>query len=59
MNEEQATRLEALQGAASVLGRKSEGAFKAASHPEVTDLVDVAEYIVSGLHPLGRYEVQP
>lgn len=55
MNDEQSTRLEALQGASSILGRKSEGAFKAVTHPEIPELVDLAEYVVRGIHPLDRY----
>jgi hypothetical protein len=59
LNEEQIARLEALQGASQILGRKSEGAFKAVSYPDIPELVDVAEYIVNGIHPMDRYGDAP
>jgi hypothetical protein len=55
LNDQQIARLEAVQSAATVLGRKSDGAFKAVTYPDTADLVDIAEYIVVGIHPLERY----
>lgn len=56
MSDAQIARLEALQGAAPLIGRKNEGPFKGSEPVEISDLVDVAEYIIAGIHPLTRYE---
>lgn len=55
LNNAQIARVEALQAAAMILGRRSEGAFKAVTHPDTIDLVDLAKYVIDGTHPLERY----
>lgn len=54
LNEEQAARLEALQAASSV-GRTSSGAFGGYKPPDIPEIVDLAEYIIAGIHPMDRY----
>jgi|GEM_PF-5951755 len=56
LSDAQIARLEALQNAAPLIGRKIEGPFKGREPLEVNDLVDVAEYILTGLHPMARFE---
>lgn len=51
----QIARLEALQAASSV-GRKTAGLLGASTPPDVPELVDLAEYIIAGIHPYDRYE---
>jgi hypothetical protein len=60
LSDQQLARLEALQ-AASPLGRTSSGAFGGSKPCEIPELVDLAEYIVRGAHPMDRYdkEVKP
>jgi len=55
LSDKQLARLEALQAAAP-LGRKTTGPFGAATPPDTTDLVDLAEYILNGIHPMDRYD---
>jgi hypothetical protein len=50
----QIARLEALQ-AASTIGSKSGGPFGPRTPPDVPELVDLAEYIIHGTHPMDRY----
>lgn len=56
LSDQQIARMEALQGGSAMLGRRSEGAFKAVTHPDVVDLIDLAEYVIKGMHPHDRYE---
>ncbi len=55
LSDQQTARLEALQGAAPLIGRRSDGAFKAVEPRDVNELVDVAEYIIAGVHPMDSY----
>ena len=55
MSDQQIARLEALQSAAPLVGRKNDGAFKGSDPTDINDLVDVAEYIIDGVHPMTRY----
>lgn len=55
LSDQQHARLEALTAAYGV-SRTSTGTFGGSTPPETTDLVDLAEYIVKGIHPLDRYE---
>lgn len=50
----QLARLEALQAAATI-GRKTNGPFAGSIPPEVLELVDLAEYILNGKHPLAPF----
>jgi hypothetical protein len=59
LSDQQIARVEALRASSTILGRRSEGPFKTNSHPDVPDLVDVAEYIIRGIHPHDRYEEKP
>lgn len=54
LSDQQIARIEALQVASS-LGRKTTGPFGASTPAEITDLVDLAEYILNGTHPMDRY----
>jgi hypothetical protein len=54
LSDKQLARVEALQQASAV-GRKSAGPFGGATPPDTQDLVDLAEYILNGTHPLDRY----
>jgi len=54
LSDKQIARVEALQQASSV-GRRSTGPFGATTPPDTTDLVDLAEYILNGTHPMDRY----
>ena len=54
LSDQQIARVEALEAASSV-GRRSEGPFKASAPPDVPELVDLAEYILNGTHPMDRY----
>jgi hypothetical protein len=54
LSDQQLARLEALQ-AASPLGRTSTGAFGGSKPCEIPELVDIAEYIINGIHPMDRY----
>ncbi len=56
LSDQQKARLEALERAAPLIGRRSEGAFKAVEPRDVNDLVDVAEYIIAGVHPMDSYK---
>lgn len=55
LSDQQLARLEALQGAAPLVGRKTEGPFKAVEPVEINDLIDVAEYIIDRVHPMTSY----
>lgn len=54
LSDQQIARLEALQAASSV-GRKTGGPFGPSTPPDVPELVDLAEYIIAGVHPMDRY----
>ena len=54
---EQQTRAEALRTARAVLS-KSVG-FATSLDVSLTDVIDLAEYIVRGVHPLDRYAETP
>lgn len=56
LSNQQIARLEALQSAAPVIGRRSKGPFGPSEPADVSDLVDLAEYIIAGIHPMNRYE---
>jgi len=61
LSDQQIARVEALK-VASTIGRKTTGPFGASTPAETTDLVDLAEYILRGIHPMDRYnteEVKP
>lgn len=55
LSDQQIARLEALQSAAPLIGRKREGPFGAVEPTEINDLVDLAEYIIAGVHPMASY----
>ena len=55
LSEKQLARVEALKVAAPILGRRSDGVFKGSEPVDPGSLADVAEYILSGLHPMDRY----
>lgn len=55
LSDQQIGRIEALQAAAPLVGRKTEGVFKGVEPVEITDLVDLAEYILKGDHPMDRF----
>lgn len=57
LSEQQAARLEALLAAREV-SRTTTGALGGSRPPDVPDLVDLAEYIIHGLHPHDRYSDQ-
>lgn len=54
LSDQQLARIEALR-VASTLGRKTTGPFGASTPAETSDLVDLAEYILNGTHPMDRY----
>ena len=54
LSDQQMARLEALHAAREV-GRTTTGAFGGAKPPEIPELVDLAEYIIAGIHPMDRY----
>ncbi len=54
LSDQQIARLEALQVASS-LGRTTTGAFGGSTPPAIPELVDLAEYIIRGVHPMDRY----
>jgi hypothetical protein len=54
LSDQQLARLEALQAAGTV-GRTTTGAFGGSKPPEIPELVDLAEYIIAGVHPMDRY----
>jgi len=54
LSDQQIARVEALHASREV-GRKSAGPFGAQTPPDTTDLVDLAEYILNGTHPMDRY----
>jgi hypothetical protein len=60
LSDQQIARLEALHAAREV-GRTTTGAFGGAKPPDIPELVDLAEYIIAGVHPMDRYdkEVKP
>lgn len=58
LSDEQNARLEALQ-AAGTIGRKTTGAFGGSTPADVPELVDLAEYIIAGTHPIDRYDNAP
>ena len=55
LSDKQIARVEALQAASSV-GKKGGGPFANGTPPDTTDLVDLAEYILNGTHPMDRYD---
>jgi len=57
LSDQQIARVEALH-AAREIGRKSAGPFGAQTPPDVPELVDLAEYILNGTHPMDRYTEQ-
>jgi len=57
LSDQQLARLEALH-AASTVGRKTTGPFGGSTPPDTTDLVDLAEYILNGTHPMDRYNTE-
>ncbi len=54
LSDQQIARVEALHAARDA-GRKSAGPFGAQTPPDVPELVDLAEYILHGIHPMDRY----
>lgn len=58
LSDQQLARLEALTAAREV-GRTTTGAFGGAKPPEIPELVDLAEYIIKGVHPMDRYADAP
>jgi hypothetical protein len=54
LSDQQIARLEALHAAREV-GRTTTGAFGGAKPPDIPELVDLAEYIIHGIHPMDRY----
>ena len=54
LSDQQLARLEALKEAGSI-GRTTTGAFGGSKPAEIPELVDLAEYIVAGVHPMDRY----
>lgn len=58
LSDQQTARLEALQ-AASTVGRTTTGAFGGYKPPDIPELVDLAEYIIRGVHPMDRYADTP
>lgn len=55
LSDQQLARLEALK-AASTVGRTSTGAFGGYKPPDIPEIVDLAEYIIRGIHPMDRYQ---
>ena len=54
LSDQQIARAEAL-GVARDVGRKTGGPFGPVTPVDVPELVDLAEYILSGTHPMDRY----
>jgi hypothetical protein len=54
LSDQQLARLEALHAAREV-GRTTTGAFGGVKPCEIPELVDLAEYIIRGIHPMDRY----
>ena len=54
LSDQQIARVEALR-VASTIGRKTTGPFGGSTPAEASDLVDLAEYILNGTHPMDRY----
>jgi hypothetical protein len=54
LSDQQIARVEALQ-AAKAVGVKTTGPFGGSTPPDTTDLVNLAEYILNGTHPMDRY----
>lgn len=54
LSNQQIARVEALNAAAPLI-RKTGSPFGPTTPPETQDLVDLAEYIVAGTHPMDRY----
>ena len=54
LSDQQIARVEALHAGREV-GRKIPSAFGGATPPDVPELVDLAEYILHGIHPMDRY----
>lgn len=55
LDDQQIARVEALTVAREV-GRKTGGPFGPVTPPDVPEMVDIAEYIVRGIHPMDRYD---
>lgn len=55
LSDQQIARVEALTVAREVV-RTSSSAFGGTALPEVPELVDVAEYIISGTHPMDSHQ---
>lgn len=55
LSDQQHVRLEALKASAA-LASTSGGPFGPRTPPGVPELVDLAEYIVAGTHPMDRYD---
>jgi hypothetical protein len=55
LSDQQIARVEALHAAREV-GRTTTGAFGGAKPPDIPELVDLAEYIIRGVHPMDRYD---
>ena len=55
LSDQQIARIEALQAAQPLIGRKSEGMFKGVEPVDVNELVDLSEYILTGDHPMKRF----
>lgn len=54
LDHEQTARVEALQAARDV-GKTIPSLFGGTNPPDTTDLVDLAEYIISGTHPMDAH----
>lgn len=54
LSDQQIARVEALMVARDV-GRKTGGPFGPVTPADVPEMVDIAEYIISGTHPMDRY----
>lgn len=57
LSDQQLARVEALHAAREV-GRTTTGPFGGVRPCEIPELVDLAEYIVAGIHPMDRYNTE-
>jgi hypothetical protein len=58
LSDQQIARVEALHASREV-GRRIPSAFGGTTPPDTADLVDLAEYILNGTHPMERYGDAP